>query len=308
MAKSKAHMPATLKAFEEVFLDSYDQLSVEEISLIVRVYTSARSGSVLFYSELERAVVSVADNLTNAALVDILTALTLARDFISQQVFRKLASTVEKRLRSFSSTQLIQVTRLYEFNQVDIFPLKREFLELTRIGGRKKDLRAEDLLLSLELLNLMGERADSVVSRLDALVEAKGSEKLERLPCTSTMTMLSVLADPATQYQLKPATVTKLATAIENQVATYNHNQVGNLIQALVRFDEEWDTGHLKSDHLAPFYGVFEKISHHLMAAGPNLLEEERLFAANFYSKLCQPRWQKIGLRLATRRYSETAN
>lgn len=276
-------------------IENLDKLSIEDISLVVRVYAGNRSGSVLFYADLERTLASHLDQLTNTALVEVLTSLTIARDFVSQNFFKKIASKIEKRITTLTASQVIHILRLYEFAMVEVFYLRQHFLKLTRSESDLNTLSLEDLILALDTVNFLGEDASHVAAAIDKKVETKSIENVSRFSASTTSSVLAALAEARVFAQLKPQTIEKLVQGIASQIPLYHSNQSANLVQALVRFDEEWDAGTMTETHLRVFSPVLDAVVAQLVQG--QLPQEELYFAINFFAKL-GPRWQAASRRL----------
>lgn len=304
-------MPATLSLFEAHFLENADNMLAEDISLIIRVFATSRQSSYTFFLEFERAVIKSLASVSNTVLIEILTSLTLAREYMSQSVFNSIAVSADSRLSSFTPGQLIEIVRLLEYNQVEAFDCRKSFFNLTRSHQQMSNLSLEHSILALETLNFMGLPSNLTISTIESLVQSgKGQTEISIWSCSSSMTVLSILSDSITLNQLKESTVIAILKEISAEIPKFNSNQVPNMLQALVRLDEEWDKGSLSTQQLLTlFKHPIDAISKHIEAAGSSLRQEERLFAANFLAKLCQPAWQSVSLGLSTSAVSQpTAN
>lgn len=300
MARYNVSMPTTLGMFETKFIENPDAFSPQEASLILRVFAVARHGSPLFFIELEKAVEHLAKNASNQAFIEMLVSATLMRDYCSERLFSKLAESAENRAKNFTKSQLIQVVRLIEFNQVDAQECKQRFFELTRNPEQLSKISKEDLLIALETLNYLGASSDVLVGRLNSVDATENSPAKKRDPsCEKAMTLLSVLADPLIHLQLKQDTVKSTLKQIEKAIPAFDSTQIPNMLQGLVRLDEEWDReAYSKQQFLALFGPAISSIVHHLKISKDYLSDEQRLFAANFLAKFCREDWQAASLEL----------
>lgn len=304
-------MPETLALYESRFLDKINEMSAEEISLVVRVFATSTQGSSLFFLELDRAVSKACKHFSNTALIEVLTSLTLIRELVSQNVFASLANSANHRLLSLTAGQLIEIVRLFEYNQMDASDCKQRLLAMTRNQSKLALLSLEHLMLSLETLNFLGLPSGPVVAAIEKLVKGGQLEsEVHHWSCSSSMTVLSIVADNIIIHQLQPSSIAVIIQAIAKQIPHYNANQIPNMLQALVRLDEEWDNGTVSSGQ---FLQIFETsitaISEHIQNSGDLLQDEQRLFAANFLAKLCRPAWHQVALELSTSpAQSQTAN
>ena len=273
-------------------MDHLKSLSLEEVLLVLRVYSLAGHASYLFAVELERHVGLHAEQFNVREALEVLASFTMLRKKFRQKAFSVFDGLLDKHLHKLDINEAVNFLRIFETVQLRSYPSREALVERVFDAKGLAGILLPEALYLIELVQELRDPTKEVelLTQLNLKIDENLNTTSDSIEWAN---LLYILSHKQVTSALSPENFEGIFTHITTSIiheSTFNPNAISSLV---LKLDDEWDSGSFsKTEFLATYGKILTQVLQKIVTHRDSFYSSQLLQLANFFAKLCHEPWE----------------